>query len=195
MPRTVGSMTSRMTRACTLGRDHRRRRIRAHAAGVGPGVAVVERACGPAQVASGSACLPSTIDDEARFLAVEEFLDHHALAGSAELVAGEHACRSRRAASASVVATTTPLPAARPSALITIGAPLRVARTRARPSASVNVCVVRGRDAVALQEILGEGLGAFELRGRLRGAEEAQARGAERVDHARDQRRLRARRR
>ena len=41
-------------------------------------------------VAIGSTCVPSTIDDEARFLAVEEFLDHDARAGVAEGIAAEH---------------------------------------------------------------------------------------------------------
>ncbi len=41
-----------------------------------------------------------------------------------------------------------------------------------------------GGDAMALHEVLGEGLGRFELRGRLGRAEDAQAAGAELVHHA-----------
>ena len=43
---------------------------------------------------------------------------------------------------------------------------------------------------MALQEFLGEGLGAFELRGGLARPEATQARGREGVDHADHQRRL-----
>ena len=43
---------------------------------------------------------------------------------------------------------------------------------------------------MALQEFLGEGLGAFELRGGLARSEAAQAGGREGVDHADHQRRL-----
>jgi hypothetical protein len=50
--------------------------------------------------------------------------------------------------------------------------------------------VGRGRDAVALHEGLGEGFRAFELRGGLGRAEDAQAVGAEFVDHASGQRGL-----
>jgi hypothetical protein len=50
--------------------------------------------------------------------------------------------------------------------------------------------VARGRDAVALHEVLGEGLRALELRRGLRRAEDAQAARAEHVDHAGGQRRL-----
>ena len=92
-------------------------------------------------------------------------------------------------ASASVIATITPLPAARPSALITIGAPFSRTYSSAA-STSVKHGVVRGRDAVAREEILGEGLAAFQLRGGRGRAEDAQARGAEAVDDAGHQRRL-----
>jgi hypothetical protein len=63
-------------------------------------------------------------DDEAGFLAVEELLDDDARAGIAHLVV-ESMSSMAACASASVMATTTPLPAARPSALMTIGAPSR----------------------------------------------------------------------
>src|SRR5690606_20583003 len=51
--------------------------------------------------------------------------------------------------------------------------------------------VVRGGDAVAGEEVLGEGLAAFELRGGGGGAEDAQAGFAEAVDDAGDQRAFR----
>ncbi len=62
-------------------------------------------------------------DDEAGFLAVEEVLDHDAGAGIAQLVARQHVVDGRVRLLPGVMATTTPLPAARPSALMTIGAP------------------------------------------------------------------------
>ena len=49
-----------------------------------------------------------------------------------------------------------------------------------------------GGDAVALHETLGEILGAFELRGLARRAEDRQARRAEGIDHAGGERRFRA---
>ena len=59
-----------------------------------------------------------------------------------------------------------------------------------RSVASVNVRIGGGRDAVARAEILGEGLGALELRRRAARAEAAQAGRRERVDDAEHQRRL-----
>ncbi len=94
-------------------------------------------------------------------------------------------------ASCKLVATTTPLPAASPSALTTMGAPLFV---------DVGVCRLGigeggefgGGNAVPRHEALGEVLGAFQLRGGLGGAEDAQAAGAEDIDDAGRQRRFRA---
>jgi hypothetical protein len=50
--------------------------------------------------------------------------------------------------------------------------------------------VLRGRDVVADQELLGEVLGAFELGGGLGRPEDRQAGGAEGIDHAGGERRL-----
>ena len=52
--------------------------------------------------------------------------------------------------------------------------------------------VARGRDAMALHESLGVGLGAFQLRRSLGGPEDAQATRAKSVHHARSQRCFRA---
>jgi hypothetical protein len=52
------------------------------------------------------------------------------------------------------------------------------------------VAVGCGRDVVTCEKILGEGLGAFELRGVFRGPEYTQTRGAESIDHAEYQWRL-----
>jgi hypothetical protein len=74
-------------------------------------------------VASARAWRAVAHDDEAGFLALEELLDHHARAGIAHLVVGEHHVDGGVRLGQESMATTTPLPAARPSALITIGAP------------------------------------------------------------------------
>ena len=79
---------------------------------------------------------------------------------------------------------TTPLPAARPLGLDDDGRALRGAPSRRSKVSRVNVRVGRGGNAVALQEFLGVGLGAFELRGGLARPEAAQPRGRERIDHA-----------
>ena len=60
--------------------------------------------------------------EQARLLALQALLDHDRAAGRAE-GAAERLRRARASASSTVAATVTPLPAASPSALITIGAP------------------------------------------------------------------------
>jgi hypothetical protein len=60
--------------------------------------------------------------EEARLLAVEKFLDHDLRARAAEGAIETGVDRSERLPD-SVIATVTPLPAASPSALTTIGAP------------------------------------------------------------------------
>jgi hypothetical protein len=134
--------------------------------------------------------LPSH-DDEAGLLAGHELLDHHARAAGvvrhAQRVVASMSSMAA-CASSSVIATTTPLPAARPSALMTMGAPCVHVGVRGRGVGEGGVA--RGGDAVALHEVLGKGLGALQLRGRLGGAEDAQAAGAEHVHHAGGQRRL-----
>ena len=117
-PRIVGSITSLMMRACIAGRDHRRGRVRAHAAGVGAVVAVVA----PLVILrrrQRQDVLAVRHHDEAGFLARQEFLDDDLVARVAELP-GEHRFAVAMA-SVAVSAMTTPLPAARPLALTTIG--------------------------------------------------------------------------
>jgi hypothetical protein len=103
-------------------RDDRRRRVGAHAARVRALVVVLQALV---VLAGGQRqdVLAVAHDDEAGFFAGQEFLDHDARAGVAEAVIGQHVSTAW-CASSSVMATTTPLPAARPSALMTIGAPL-----------------------------------------------------------------------
>ena len=143
-------------------------------------------------VASGSTCVPSTIamklaSSPSRNSSMTTTRRRPGRSGPANMSSA--ACT----ASSVVAQITTPLPAARPSALTTSGA--RCARTQA----ASNVCareggVGRGRDAVPPEEILGEGLRAFEPRGQLARAEAAQARRGERVARCRAPAAPRARR-
>ena len=99
--------------------------------------------------------------------------------------------RWRRRPRPCVSAMVTPLPAASPSALITIGQLLRrhVGLGRRRIG---EAGVGSGRNAGPRAEILGEALRAFELRRLPRRAEHLDALRFEIVGEARDQRRLRA---
>ena len=128
-------------------------------------------------------------DDEAGFFARQEFFDDHLIARGAELAA-EHGLRSgdgffRRVDDDHALAGGEPagldddrraLPAH----------PLRIERLFAEGG------IGRGGNAVALQEFLGIGLGALELRGGLPRSEAAQPCGRERIDHAEHQRTFRA---
>src|SRR5882672_3623442 len=169
-------------------RGHDRgRRVRAHAAGIRSLIPVPQSLV----ILAGSErqdMLAVGEDDEARFLAFEEFLDHHAAAGSShgsldkDLVDGtmgfalvgsdDHALSGResvgldddgRAAGFHIV----------------VRGP-RFVEARER----------RGRNPVARHEFLGELLGAFQLRTGPRRAENPQALGAEEVDDALSERRL-----
>ncbi len=79
-----------------------------------------------------------------------------------------------------VATTTTPLPAASPSALTTTGTPGRAASSastwRMRVGRVVERAIRRGRDAVAFHEALREVLRPFEFGRGARRAEDAQAR-------------------
>ena len=96
----------------------------------------------------------------------------------------------RRFGLGEVCATTTPLPAASPSALTTIGAPC--ARTIGLGRfGGVEALIGGGRDAVGAAQILGEALGAFQPgRGAAR-AERLDAGSLKIVDDAGAKRRLR----
>ena len=171
-------------------RDDRRRRVGAHAAGVRSLVAVAQALV---VLAGGERQHVRAVahDDEARFLALEELLDHHARAGGAELVLAEHrvdrgvrflARRGDHHALARGEAVG--LDDDRRAVLVDVG--LRLAGVGEGR-------VARGRDAVAHHERLGEILRRLELRRGARRAEDAQPRLAEGVDHARGERRFRAR--
>ena len=126
-------------------------------------------------------------DDEAGFLARQEFLDHHLVAGRAELPA-EHGLRGRNRF-LGVFDDDDTLSGRQTRSFYDDGSALLP-----HPAGIEGVTRERGigrrRNAVALEEFLGEGLGTFELGRGLHGTKAAQARGLEGVDHTHDQRRL-----
>ena len=103
------------------------------------------RACGPAPWRAAGRSSPSREHEEARLLAGEALLDHDRGAGRA-VRAGEARRRPRPSPPSTVAATVTPLPAASPSALTTIGAPSRP-HVGASPPRVGEAPVARGRDA------------------------------------------------
>ena len=175
-----------------LRRHHRRGRVGAHAAGVGPGVAVADALV---VLRGRHRQRVRAVDhgNEAGLLAVEEFLDHHSRAGVAEGVALEHVAdrgfglrQRRRHHHALARGQAIGLDHDRRAPAFT-GAAAHVGER----GVDVGMHLVEpGGNAVAFEELLGEGLAAFQLRGRGGGAEDAVAAGAERIDHAGDQRLL-----
>ena len=142
------------------------------------------------EVASGRTCSPSAITMKLASSPCEEFLDHDLVRRPRRSWPANMACAPPRWPPRASCAMTTPLPAASPSALTTSGRALRGAPSAASKLARVNVAVARGRDPVAAQELLGEGLGALELRRRAARAEAAQAARREAIDDAGHERRL-----
>ena len=126
------------------------------------------RACDPARSRTGRIVVAVGDREEARFLAGQEFLDHHL--GARPRRSRRRTCRRSPARACSAVsAITTPLPAARPSALITTGRPKR-SRSASAACLVVMARISGGRDAVRGAQILDEALRAFELRRRPRWA-------------------------
>ncbi|MCR6646026.1 MAG: hypothetical protein NVV62_16690 [Terricaulis sp.] len=93
--------------------------IGAHTAGIGAGI--VEGALVISGGGEGQERFTIAEDEEANFLAFHEFFDDDGGAGS--VPAPEKQSMMASSASSTLMATVTPLSAARPSALITMGAP------------------------------------------------------------------------
>ena len=172
-----------------LGRDHRGRRIRAHAAGIRAGVAIADAlvVLRRRHRQRGHAIHHR---DETGFLAVQEFLDDDARAGIAERVAVEHVAhcgfgfvQGHRHDHA--------LAGGQAIGLHDDGRAFLPDVSERGIDLGVHG-IERGGDAVAFEELLGVGLAAFQLRGRGGRAEDAMSGGAEAVDHARHQRHFRA---
>ena len=97
------------------------RGVGAHAAGVEAGITITD----PFVILAGGHrqhMLAVHHDDEARLFPVQKLLDHHPGPGVAKGVAGEHVA-DRLFRLAQGHGNDHPLPAARPSALMTMGAP------------------------------------------------------------------------
>src|SRR3984957_5929157 len=168
------------------GSDDGRRRVSAHAAGIGAAVAVVaalvvlrrgERQHGVA----------GRHHDEADFLAVQEFLDHDGAPGAAK-AAAQHA-GGRRDRRIVRLANEHALARCEPVRLDDHRQPLR-ADVRRIERVGVEGCVTRGRYAVPLEEILGERLRAFQARCGSRWTEAGAAGGGEPNGDTGDQRAL-----
>ena len=176
-----------------IGRDHRRGRVGAHAARVGAFVAV-EQALVVLAGGQHRHVLAVGHDDEAGLFAGQELLDHHTRAAGVVLHAQrvvqqhpvhrlvrffqghghDHALARRQAVG-----------------LDDDGRAVLVDEGVGRLGVGEGFIEGRG-DAMALHEVLGKSLGAFQLRGLLRGAEDAQATGPELVHDTGGQRGLRA---
>jgi hypothetical protein len=171
-----------------LGRDHRRRRVGAHAAGVRP-VSPSPTRLWSCEVAIGSACSPSTIEMKlASSPSRNSSMTTREPAAPKALPAEHVADRGLR-----LVQRHRHDDALARGQAVGLHHDRRadVAHVLQRQRDIVEHLVVGGRDAVPREEILGEGLAALELRGGARRPEDALPRGAKHVNDAADQRALR----
>ncbi len=129
-------------------------------------------------------------DDEAGLFAIEELLDHHPRPGVAEGIAGEHVTHGVLGFSQGH--GDDHALAGRQAVGLDNDRCALFAQIGQRRFDFGEVLIVGGRDGVTRQEILGEGLRAFQLRGGSGGAEDVQPARAEQIDHAFDQRRFRS---
>ena len=180
---TVGidDAVENILRVCA-SRENRGVAVRAHAAGVGAGVAVEDRLV-VLRRRERDYVAPVAERDEADFFAAEKFFDRPT---------GRVSVASAASASARSCATMTPLPAARPSAFSTTGKPKRSSARRASAGVFDGHEVGRGNSALH-EKVLCKNLAAFELRRFARsGPTILLAARTEFVDHAGDQRRFRS---
>ncbi len=120
-------------------------------------------------------------DDEARLFPVQELLDHHLGAGIAEGIAGEHVTH-RRFRLVEGHGDDHPFAGGQTVGLDDDGGAL-LAQIGQRRLHLGEVLVIGGGNGVAGQEVLGEGLGAFQLGGGGGRAEDGLIGGAEGIDH------------
>ena len=166
------------------GSDDGRRRVSAHAAGIGAPVAVVA-ALVVLRRGERQRGVAARHHDEADFLAMQEFLDHDGAAGAAK-TAAEHA-GGRRDRRIVRLANEHALACGESVRLDDHRQPLR-ADVRRIERYRIEGRVVRGRYAVPLEEILGERLRAFQARRGSRRTEAGAAGGGEPIGDAGDQR-------
>ena len=169
-------------------RDHGRGRIRAHAARVGAGVTIAHALV---VLRSGQRQYVLAIhhDDEAGFFAFQKLFHHHLVAGRTKRP-GEHLLDGgdgfflRGADDHALAGGEAVCFHHQRRTLCTHPGGVEVRTREDAVGGSGNV--------VAFEEVFGEGLGAFELRGGLTRAEAAEARGRERIHHTDNQRLFRA---
>jgi len=161
------------------GRDHRRGRVSAHAPGVGTGVAVAN-AFVILRSGERQHVLAVGHDDEASFLARQEFFDHHFGTGATELTV-EHGTGGLDRLIGGIDDQHA-LAGGQSACLDDDG------RTLTAYPVGIKIFTGEGgmgggRDAVSTKEFFGECLGAFELGGCLARAKAAQPGSFEGVDH------------
>ena len=190
MPRTVGAMTSRITRCVHLGRHHRRRRVGAHAAGVGAAVAVEDALVVLAR-GERQHVLAVHHHDEARLLACPGIPRSRRGGPPRPACCPPASCRWRRAPRRGWRPPPRPCRrrARRPSPRS--GARVRVDVGRAPLSASVNVAWPAVGMPWRAMKRLAKSLDDSSCAAACGRPEDAQLRVAERIHDARGERRLR----
>ena len=160
MPRTVGMITCSITLLMYLGGHHRRRGVSPHTTGVEAGITVAN----PLVILTGSHrqhVLAIDHDDEARLFTLQKLLDHHPGARVAKGIAGEHvAHRVFRLLQGH--GDNHPL-ARRQTIGLDDDRGALLAQIGQRWLHLGEVLVLGGWDGVTGQEILGKGLGTFQL--------------------------------
>ena len=176
--------------AVNLRRHHAGWRIGAHAAGVGPQVAVVAGLVilGRRQRQGANAIAEA---DEGRLFAEQAVLDDHLAAGAPETPAAEHVPR-RAHRLFDVAPRHHHALASREAVRLDHDGRPAAANVALGRSGIHEGFAGRGGNVVARHERLGERLGAFEAGGRLGRAEAGQPAGIEDVADARHEQRLRA---
>ncbi len=177
-------------RLLDLGRECRRRRIGAHAAGIGPGVAVAD-ALVILRRAEENRFLAICEREQRDFLADQTFLDHHPRAGGAEL-ARLHEIGDRRLGLGHVGRHHHPLAGGEAIGLDHDRRAMPV-EIGAGGGGIVEACPGGGRDGGLPGDFLGEGFRAFQPRRRGTRAAAANAARGEEIGDPGDQRRFRAR--
>ena len=182
-----GSTIVSMTRASHRGVDGRHRRERAHAARVGPAVAVEHGLVVLGRRQRPHAAAPASTKNETSSPRMNSSTT--TVAPASPNVARSMHWAIAASASSSVAHTIAPLPAARPSVFTTHGAAELAAEAAGRRGV-VERREARGRDAVLGHQPLGERLGALDRRGPPAGAEDGEAPAAQPIGEPRHQRRL-----
>ena len=189
IPASVGSTISRMTRACTSAVDDGRGRVRAHAAGVRPAVAVADALVVLGRRRARRRASPSHTTWKLASSPGKQLLEHDRGARVAELALAHRCGRWRRSASSDGVGDDDALARREPVGLDDERAP------RGPHVTLRGVGVVEDREAAVgipwrSQKRFMKALDPSRRAAALRGAEGAEPRAVERVDEAERQRQL-----